>query len=182
ICVAPEVNRASHFAGGRMRTSLSGMTDRYTVLLRFWNGMPLTARPVAGWLFSRGHDHGLSLGSEHLGIGGTEASGKLLFAQKAPGDQLQTVAGRTAVERWTWHSLAYVRDGQQIRVYLDDHSQPEIETTAEPRSGDSVPWFFGGRSDNQDNWEGRLDEIAVFDRALTSDELKLVQHAAGADE
>lgn len=32
--------------------------------------------------------------------------------------------------------------------------------------------FFGGRSDNDSNWEGRLDEIAVFDRALTPEDIK----------
>jgi hypothetical protein len=31
--------------------------------------------------------------------------------------------------------------------------------------------FFGGRSDNENNWEGRLDEIAVFDRALSAEEV-----------
>jgi hypothetical protein len=31
--------------------------------------------------------------------------------------------------------------------------------------------FFGGRSDNDSNWEGRLDEIAVFDRALSAAEV-----------
>ena len=32
--------------------------------------------------------------------------------------------------------------------------------------------FFGGRTDNQSNWEGRLDEIAVFNRVLTDAEVQ----------
>jgi hypothetical protein len=31
--------------------------------------------------------------------------------------------------------------------------------------------FFAGRSDNDSNWEGRLDEVAVFDRALGAEEI-----------
>jgi hypothetical protein len=31
--------------------------------------------------------------------------------------------------------------------------------------------FIGGRSDNVDNWEGRLDEIVIYDRALSGKEL-----------
>jgi hypothetical protein len=31
--------------------------------------------------------------------------------------------------------------------------------------------FLGGRSDNTDNWEGRLDEVAVFGKALSSEEI-----------
>ena len=32
--------------------------------------------------------------------------------------------------------------------------------------------FLGGRHDNQSNWEGRLDEAAIFDRALSAAEVK----------
>ena len=33
-------------------------------------------------------------------------------------------------------------------------------------------FFFGGRCDNESNWAGRLDEVAVFDRALSVKELE----------
>ena len=33
-------------------------------------------------------------------------------------------------------------------------------------------FFIGGRNDNQSNWEGRLDEVAVFERALSESEIK----------
>ena len=35
--------------------------------------------------------------------------------------------------------------------------------------------FFGGRSDNDSNWEGRLDEIAIFNRALNAGEVAKLQ-------
>ena len=35
----------------------------------------------------------------------------------------------------------------------------------------SLPLFLGGRSDNNSNWEGRLDEVAIFERALTAAEI-----------
>ena len=34
--------------------------------------------------------------------------------------------------------------------------------------------FLGGRSDNHSNWEGRLDEVAVFDRALNEHEVNVL--------
>jgi len=175
FCAEGDINRATHFAGGRMRASLPGVNDQYTVVMRFWNGMPLNARPIAGWLLSHGHDHGLSHGSEHLGLGGTDSTGKLLFTQTDSNGESQMLSGQTTIERWSWHSLIYIRDGKQIRVYLDDKTVPEFEATIEAGSGDSTPWFFGGRTDNQDNWEGRLDEIAVFDRVLTPKDLKTLQ-------
>jgi hypothetical protein len=33
-------------------------------------------------------------------------------------------------------------------------------------------FFIGGRNDNQSNWEGRLDEVALFDRPLSAGEIR----------
>ena len=68
--------------------------------------------------------------------------------------------------------MVFVRDGQVVRVFLNGEPQPEIEAQAPadfPAGFDQ--WFFGGRCDNDSNWEGRLDEIAVFDRALSAEEI-----------
>ena len=57
-----------------------------------------------------------------------------------------------------------------MRVYLN--GQLDLETNAAAGTlADLHQCFFGGRSDNDSNWEGRLDEIAVFDRALSADEV-----------
>ena len=60
-----------------------------------------------------------------------------------------------------------------MRVHLSGSSQPEIESESPagfPAGFDRL--FFGGRCDNESNWEGRLDEIAVFDRALSAEEIR----------
>lgn len=164
-----EVNRAAHFVGGRMKANIPELGNQYTVSLWFWNGMPTDARPVSGWMFSRGHDFGLDPKGETLGLGGTEHAGKLIFLHGS--DETKTVAGKTAAERWTWNHAVLVRDGQQVRVYLN--GELEIETTLEdndPLTSDQL--FIGGRTDSQSNWEGRLDEVAVFDRVLNADEIQ----------
>ena len=77
------------------------------------------------------------------------------------------------IQRWSWNHVVFVRDGHSVRVYLNGNSQPEIETKAPagfPVGFDRL--FFGGRCDGQSNWEGRLDEIAVFDRALAPEEIE----------
>jgi hypothetical protein len=167
---AEEINRAPHFVGNRLRARLESLGDRYSVSMWIWNGMPNEGRAVSGWLFSRGPDHGLNAAGEHLGIGGRSGhTGKLIFLH---GDNPATaVAGHTVLPRWTWHHVVLVRDGQKARVYLD--GQLEIETALPAKSAPPGfgQCFFGGRSDNDSNWEGRLDEIAVFDRALTAREM-----------
>ncbi|MBM4155483.1 MAG: hypothetical protein FJ221_10720 [Lentisphaerae bacterium] len=168
FCGAGAVNRAPHFAGGRLRARLDGIGDRYSVSLWLWNGMPNEGRGVAGWLVSRGPDQGLGARGDHLGVGGTNgAPGRLVFLH---GDNAPAaVAGTTVIPRWTWHHVALVRDGAAVRVYLD--GKPEIDTKAAGASGPGG-FFFGGRSDGDSGWEGRLDEIAVFDRALSSREIR----------
>lgn len=162
-------NRAPHFVGGRLRARLPDLGVRYSVSLWIWNGMPHDGRAFSGWFFSRGFDHGLGRHSHHLGIGGAASHpGHLVFLHGDRDDA--ALAGHRLLPRWEWHHVALVRDGTHVCVYLN--GQPEITTTL-PDETPAAPetCFFGGRSDNAANWEGRLDEIAVFDRALSDAEI-----------
>ena len=174
FCRGGETNRAAHFAGGRLRARIADLQDEYSVSLWLWNGMPAGARDVTGWMFSRGRDHGLGPHGDHLGIGGTAGHpGKLVFLHGDDSEGAGPLAGETEIQRWTWNHVVFVRHGETVRVYLNGSSQPEIETKSPagfPLAFDQL--FFGGRCDNQSNWEGRLDEIAVFDRALSAEEIE----------
>src|SRR5690606_16062071 len=150
-----EVNRAAHFAGGRLESRVDGLGDKYTISLWFWNGMPLDGRDIAGWMFSRGHNYGRGPSDVHLGLGGKQHPGKLVLQC---GDT-ELVAGRTTIERWTWNHAALVRDGDKVQVYLNGNAEPELTAAVTDALGsDSDRLYFGGRSDKQDGWEGRLDE------------------------
>ena len=156
-----QVNRSAHFAGGRLRARLPKLDKNYTVSLWFWNGMPVDSRPVLGWMFSRGRDHSLNVPGDHLGM---DAKGHLLFS-----DGGKTYHGKTPVKRWTWRQAAMVRENGKLKVYLDG----KLEIEASVKTGPVVEHFFiGGRNDNQSNWEGRLDEVALFERALSPKEIK----------
>ena len=172
-CREAETNRAAHFAGGRLESRIADLGDHYSVSLWFWNGMPGDGRETAGWLFSRGRDHGLDPRGEHVGIGGTaEGPGKLIFLHGDGGGEIKPVAGSTEIRRWTWNHLVFIRDGEQVRLHLNGNPRPEIELKSPAHFPPSFDrFFFGGRSDNVANWEGRLDEIVVFDRALSAEEM-----------
>ncbi len=168
FCLHGETNRAVHLAGGRVRAHIDALDDTYTVSLWCWNGMPADGREMAGWIFSRDRNDGLTSEGEHVGLGGTEHTGRLVYMHGG-----ETVAGRSPVERWTWHHVVLVHEGDEVRIYLDGDPNPEISVASSdvlPSKVDDL--FFGGRSDNQSNWEGRLDEIAVFDRVLSGEEIR----------
>ncbi len=163
-----DAHRCAHFAGGRIHAQLPGIADHYSISLWFWNGMPNSGRETAGWLFSRGRDAGLGPVGDHVGIGGTATEpGKLIYLSGPKDAATKPAIGRTVIERWTWNHLCFVREGDRVRLYLNGDPRPEIEVSAPagfPASFDQ--FFLGGRCDNEFNWEGRLDEIAVFDRAI----------------
>jgi Concanavalin A-like lectin/glucanases superfamily len=164
FCVG-EVNRAPHFVNGRLASDLSGVGEAYTISMWIWNGMPNEGREMSGWFYSRDHNHGVSAYGEHLGVGGSAGNtGRLVFQA---GEAV--LAGKTEIPRWTWQHVALVREGAKVRVYLNG----KLEIDGAAKAASAIPsCFFGGRSDHAASWEGRMDEIAVFDRALGDEEVR----------
>jgi len=178
---AGAVNHAPRFAGGRMRAELPGLGETYSVEFWFCNELPNDARPVTGYLFSRGLDGAEGAPGDHLGIGGTHleaAKGRLMFFN---GNQLNTVlAGSTVIQPGSWNHVVLVRAGRQVTVYLNGRGQPELAGTAAVGHPPGVEQtFLGGRSDNFANFQGTLDEVSVYGRALTAAEAAAHFQAAG---
>ena len=87
--------------------------------------------------------------------------------------QLPLVSWAQTIVLWDLSDVLFVRDHDRVQIFLNGDPQPEIQSQSPadfPAQFDQL--FFGGRSDRQSNWEGRLDEIAVFDRPLTADDIK----------
>lgn len=175
------INRAFHFAGGRVKANVD-LRDRYSIELWFWNGLPNDAREITGHLFSRGSPiDGLARG-EHAGIGGgssPDVAGKLFLSSdaNAAGNRL---VGKTTLELRAWHHLVLVREGGKVRVHLDGHAEPELHGVfqlAVPAGERSI--FIGGRNDGKFGFEGKIDEVAMYPRALTPREIAAHYRASG---
>ena len=68
--------------------------------------------------------------------------------------------------------MLFVREAKTVRVYLNGAKTPELQAETEVGSLPRIcDLFLAGRSDNQFPFEGRLDEVVVFDRAVTATEL-----------
>jgi len=170
FCAQGETNRSVHFSGERLRLHIPKLGDHYSVAAWIWNGMPENGREVTGWMFSRGPDQVLGSAGEHLGLGGTSGhAGRLIYLQ---GNGKELLGGKTPLARWTWNHVVFVRNEELIQVYLNGNPTPEIVA-----GGSSIglagldDLFVGGRCDRQSNWEGRMDEVAIFDRALSPEEV-----------
>jgi len=167
-------NPAAAFFGGRMSAAMGRLSDTYSVEMWVFNDVPPTKQPVTAYFFSRGLDGPQGReGGDNLGIGGThrpEAQGKLLFFNGVKSNRL--LSGRTPLKLRTWHHVAFVRKGRSISVYLDGVPSPEITGLADIGYPDGCgQLFFGSRNDGFAPLKGKLDEVSVYNRALSGDEI-----------
>jgi len=171
---AEAINRAACFAGGRMLARLPELAGDFTVSLWCWNGLAGEAREVSGWLVSLDRPAGTSPAGLHLGVirAGPE-TGRLVVQS---GERREV--GAAGIERWKWHHLAFTRSGDRWRTFVDGRPDAAGIGAAGGTPGEIV--FLGGRSDGSDSWEGRLDEVAIFDRAL--DEAAIARLAAAGPD
>jgi len=178
-------NSAPHFVGQRMKAELADPGTTYSVELWCYNAMPVDARPVTGYLFARGPGTGDETPSgDCLGIGGTETgAGKLFF--HTGDDAKEALVGKTEIglRSWdrpkSWHHVVLVRDGDRVTVYLNGNTVPEISARgAPPCPAGAARILLGGRADNTANFEGKIDEVAIYRRALPPEEIARHYRAA----
>ncbi len=155
----------------------------YTLELWLFNARDLSlpnSPAISGYVFSRPGTPSAANAQpgEHLGIGGVESSprDKLFFYN---GEAL--VAGRTTLAINTWHHVALVRAGDQLTVYLNgETAHPEIQATL-AKNYNANQITLGTRSDGYGPFQGRLDEVVVFDTALPPEKVQAHFNSAKAD-
>ncbi|CAA9583838.1 MAG: CBM9 [uncultured Truepera sp.] len=78
----------------------------------------------------------------------------------------------------TWHHVAGVYSGDQITLYVDGEQVAQQEANGGALSAPADGrLFIGTKSDlapEGDWWDGRLDEVAIFNRALSQEEIQSV--------
>jgi hypothetical protein len=173
-------SRAAHLAGGRLRARLSEPVESYSVELWFWNGLPSSARAITGHLLSFDFDVVTrpSGGAINIGIGGTEfAAGRLFLS--ASGVRANLV-GNAEIASKTWHHFALVHYPDKVVIYLDGKSEPDIkgQDLVDPKSR-LKSLIVGGRENGLAGFEGKIDEVALFKRALGAQEITRHFDASG---
>tara|TARA_R110002111_G_scaffold153375_1_gene220080 strand:+ start:5473 stop:8709 length:3237 start_codon:yes stop_codon:yes gene_type:complete len=171
---APSAEQIPTFAGKRMKATVQDLGDQYSVELWVKNQIPNDQRVITGYFFSRGKDSAPKAAGDHLGISGKykqNKEGRLFFFN---GDQhRQSLFGNSVIQPGTWNHVVFIRDQQQILVYLNGNTKPEISGEAKPgyEAGISEV-IIAGRNDNFSNFEGQLGAVALFKRVLTPNEVQ----------
>ncbi len=162
-------NRCTYLAGGHIEATLEQLGAEYSLAMWFWNGLPTDARATTGALVSNESETLLIAGS----AAGTDA-GKLCLNV---GDN--SWMSKTHVATKQWQHVVITREKDRLRVYLDGREHPVIDAVVS-RSDSSKRWLIGSDGDSTKTFDGKVDEVAVFDRALRAAEIKELYAARGA--
>lgn len=98
---------------------------------------------------------------------------------RTPAGELVMCVGDAPLPRRQWCHLIMTADGDHLRVFVDG-KQVGVQKCPAIAAGNSEPVWFGTDRTDRALWDGRIDELALFKRALSSDEVRGL-HAAVLD-
>ncbi|MDP1564198.1 MAG: LamG-like jellyroll fold domain-containing protein [Pirellulaceae bacterium] len=149
-----QINRAIHLADGYIATAVKDLGDNFSMAMWFWLGERSGARQRSGTLVT------LPDGSE-------------LVAEQFDDHRVELhYAGQRAKEVFSanhWNFATLVREGLETRIYVNGSPEPVIRLQA-----DVQPAGIANKSPLQFGRQllGKLDELAVWNQALTSDQIQ----------
>lgn len=153
-----QINRAIHIAGGDVQADVRGLGERYSIALWFWLGEASGA-------------------SERSGALVTGPGGESLLSKQGKDHRMQLALGdaksKAELRADDWHFAVLTRDGDAVSVAVD--GQPEITATLPAKEKSSHITFGQGV-------QGKLDEIAVFGRALSAAQIAALWKTSGVAE
>ena len=140
-----QINRAVHIAGGELQGSFAPKDGDYSIVFWFWLGERSGAEERSGTLC-------------------VSPYGDTLIAKQSIDHQVRLELNGVATEmEWPaddWHQVWIVHQKGNAAVYVDESVTPVIQTKANSLVCTQQVRLGKGL-------QGKLDELAVFDRALT---------------
>lgn len=155
-----QINRAVHLAGGMLTAPLEKDLAECSLAFWFWLGQPSGA-------------------SERSGTLCVVPGGERLIAHQFEDHSVQLeLGGKTSSKKWPaehWHFVVLARSKDALRIYLDGSAQPVLESAV--ASGKPLDALRLG-----EGLQGKLDEVAVFDRALSPEDIQSFWKLSGVAE
>jgi arylsulfotransferase ASST/concanavalin A-like lectin/glucanase superfamily protein len=112
-------------------------------------------------------DDGISTYSHQIGVN-ADGSARLYFSDGAP-QSVDTASGLIATNTWHYYALVW-SDGGSADLYIDGTKQASVAIGSSWKGGDKLLFGHaaGVTSGLTNPWQGRIDEAAVYDQALSA--------------
>ena len=91
--------------------------------------------------------------------------------------QLRSVTSEALLPLRAWRFIAMTADGDNLRIYLDGQLAASVPCGMMAASASETVWF-GTDAEGAGLWDGRIDELAMFDKALSDNEIAGLHQAA----
>jgi hypothetical protein len=87
---------------------------------------------------------------------------------------LYTAEGKANIRDKAWHHVVGTHDGKALRLYVDGELQEQqrIDDAPRPSAPNPNDVTIGGQDAGGRMFRGLLDEVRIYDRALSDDEVK----------
>ncbi len=144
---------------------------------------------IAAWIYANGFKPGgqdnrivsKSTGTStasHYWMLGTYNSGgvKLRFMLKADGVSDALVASDGVIGLGAWVHAAAVYDGQDMILYKDGAEVGRMAKSGTVDFDPLVPAYIGSNAYDYGTWNGRIDDVRIYDRALVPSEIQEVMN------
>ncbi len=106
-----------------------------------------------------------------------DENGMLKAAIRSKNGNVPSITGSSPLPLDTWRHVVVTADGEQLKFYEDGKLVASKPCAAMAASDSDTVWFG---TDARENlvWDGRIDEVALFDRTLTSEEIAALYRTA----
>jgi hypothetical protein len=104
-------------------------------------------------------------------------NGTLQTTIRSEDGDLSTISGGSVLPQKTWRHVVLTADGEQLQFYEDGKLVMSTPCAAMAASDSDTLWF-GTNAGKTQVWDGRIDELALFDRALTETEIATLHRTA----
>lgn len=153
--------------GGRVDTPPPLNTGQFTLSVFLYLETPADAGAVATNI--RGDEGNFALA--------LDAHGLLRATIRNRDAQLQSATSEASLTPRTWRHVVITADGKNLRIYEDGRLLTSA-ACAMMAPSDSETLWFGTSSDGSNFWNGRIDELTLFDKALSGKDVVDLHQAA----
>lgn len=106
-----------------------------------------------------------------------DQNGMLHAAIMGKDGNLSSVACESVLPLKTWRHIVMTADEKQLRIYEDGNLVASTSSSTVTASESDAFWF-GTDPTLERRWNGRIDELALFDRALSNEEIASLYRTA----